>query len=206
MTEPDRDGADLVARAKARSDEAFLALVTRYKGIVASAVYTLIPDVREVEEICEDAFAEAWRNLDALRVAEAFGGWVRKIARRLALRRIRARSRARARAGNGGGAIVADRDDGLPGSGAADPPAGPGADPSEQFAIRDLYERVALEISRLPAVYRDAIGLRDFDSLTCKEIAATLGLPVGTVTMRLSRGSRLLRARLGTALKDYLEA
>src|SRR5438874_10251326 len=114
------DEEDLVELAKARSGDAFLALVTRYKGIVASAVYTLIPDAREVEEVCEDAFAEAWRKLGELRAAAAFGGWVRKIARRLALRRLRARVRTR----------VAPRGY----ESAEDVPAGPGADPSEQFA------------------------------------------------------------------------
>src|SRR5438876_578801 len=69
-------------------------------GAKPAAGYTLIPDAREVEEICEDAFAEAWRNLGALRTAAAFGGWVRKIARRLALRRIRARTAARTKFGH----------------------------------------------------------------------------------------------------------
>jgi RNA polymerase sigma-70 factor (ECF subfamily) len=211
--EPDFDGADLVLRAKARSGEAYLALVSRYKGIVASAVYTLIPDAREVEEVCEDAFAEAWRKLDELRAAEAFGAWVRKIARRLALRRIRARARTRPLGGAGG--VIVDPLSGeeappLRGRAAGsrdvdELPAGPGSDPSERLVIRDLYERIALEISRLPSYYRDAVGLRYFHALTCKEIAATLRLPIGTVTMRLSRGSRLLRSRLSVALKDYLE-
>jgi RNA polymerase sigma-70 factor (ECF subfamily) len=196
MSDLDRTDPDLVAAAKARSADAFLLLVTRYKGIVASAVYTLIPDPREVEEVCEDAFAEAWRRLDALRAAEAFGAWVRKIARRLALRRLKVRTRAAGK--NGGTAGGAPPLDDLP-------DATPGQNPLDQLAIRDLYERIALEVSRLPSVYRDAIGLRYFDALTCKEIAQTLGLPIGTVTMRLSRGSRLLRARLGTALKDYLD-
>ena len=78
----DRTDGDLVELAKARSADAYLLLVSRYKGIVAAAVYTLIPDPREVEEVCEDAFAEAWRKLADLRAAWAFGAWVRKIARR----------------------------------------------------------------------------------------------------------------------------
>lgn len=209
MDGADPRDADLVDLARGQSEEAFLTLVSRYKGIVASAIYSLIPNAREVEEICADAFADAWRNLDDLREAEAFGGWVRKIARRLTLRRLRERSRER-RAARASGSATAGA-----GTAVAAPPearadvadlvAGPGSDPAAQYAIRDLYERVALELSRLPAVYRDAVGLRYFDGLTCKEIAATLRLPIGTVTMRLSRGSRLLRSRLAVALKDYLD-
>jgi DNA-directed RNA polymerase specialized sigma24 family protein len=108
----------------------------------------------EVEEVCEDAFAEAWRKLDELRAAEAFGAWVRKIARRLALRRIRARARTRSLGGGLAGMAV----DPLSGDEARvlrDRPAGsrdvyelaagPGSDPSERLVIRDLYERIALE-------------------------------------------------------------
>ena len=212
MSEPDRTDGDLVELAKARSAEAFLLLVRRYKGIVAAAVYTLIPDRHEVDEIVEDAFADAWGKLGELRAAWAFGGWVRKIARRLALKRLRARVRARGseravggRGGAGRGGAGGGAEGGEAAAAAEEVAAGPGSDPSEQLAIRDLYERIALEMSRLPSVYRDAIGMRYFDGLTCKEIQATLGLPLGTVTMRLSRGSRLLKARLGAALKDYLE-
>jgi RNA polymerase sigma factor (sigma-70 family) len=226
---------DLVARARAGSEEAFLALVTRYKGIVAGSVFVLVRDAREAEEIAGDAFAEAWRALEQLRDAFAFGGWVRKIARRLALRRIKAASEERARArgrraagagaagasgagggtGAGGAAAVLASDpwagDGpvpaLPAGGRVeDVPAGPEADPAALLQIRDLYERIALEMQRLPSCYRDVVGLRYFGGLAMKEIAATLGIPVGTVTMRLTRGSRMLRARLSTALKDYLEA
>jgi RNA polymerase sigma-70 factor (ECF subfamily) len=213
MTGPDPRDADLVDLARGQSEEAYLTLVSRYKGIVASAIYSLLPDAREAEEICADAFAEAWRKLDDLRAAEAFGGWVRKIARRLTLRRLRERSRERrarratgaARDGGGTTAVAAPPESTAARTDVADLAAGPGSDPSAQYAIRDLYERVALELSRLPAVYRDAVGLRYFDGLTCKEIAATLRLPIGTVTMRLSRGSRLLRSRLAVALKDYLD-
>ena len=229
---------DLVARARQGSEEAFLALVTRYKGIVCGSVFVLVRDAREAEEIAEDAFAEAWRALDQLRDAFAFGGWVRKIARRLALRRLRARSRSRGRAAGAGGVALADGPPGRAGrdhervgrdldedrgriasaavaaaaararqAGLAvdDIAAGPEADPSAALQIRDLYERIALEMQRLPSCYRDVVGLRYFSGLACKEIAATLGIPIGTVTMRLTRGSRMLRARLETALKDYLE-
>jgi RNA polymerase sigma-70 factor (ECF subfamily) len=203
--------AHIVDLARMGDEQAYLTLVRRYKGIVASKVYSVIPDLGVVDEICEDAFAKAWCKLGELRNAAAFGGWVRRIAHRLALGRLRAAARERQRRGGAGAVAVA-----AGGSGArarapvirdvAEVPAGPGSDPSERVAIRQLYERIALEISRLPRAYRDAMGMRYFDGLSCKEIAATLGLPIGTVTMQLSRGTRMLRGRLRTALKDYLEA
>ncbi len=46
--------------------------------------------------------------------------------------------------------------------------------PASSSRFRDLYDRVALEVARLPLAYRDAIGLRYYDGLACKDIAATL--------------------------------
>jgi len=216
---------DLVSRARAGDDRAFLALVTRYKGIVCGSLFVLLRDAREAEEVAEDAFAEAWRALDQLEDAFAFGGWVRKIARRLALRRLKARAKERSRRApvttgpapqeSGRHLGLDDERDRLAAVAAArareapvsveDLPARPESDPGAAQEIRDLYERIALEMQRLPACYRDVVGLRYFDGLAMKEISALLGIQVGTVTMRLTRGSRMLRARLGTALKDYLE-
>ncbi len=198
--------ADLVRRAQRSDDDAYLALVTAYKGMVASSLYSVIPDLSVVDELTEDAFAEAWRKLDTLRRATSFGAWVRKIARRLALKHIRARSRQPATKG-GGAAVARSESRTRPPTirDVEDIPAGPGADPYEQLAIRELYERVALEIERLPKVYRDTLGLRYFQAMSCKEIASALGLPIGTVTMQLSWGSRLLRGHLSVALREYLE-
>ena len=213
VSEPLETDADLIERAQGGAADAFVTLVTRYKGITASAVFSLVPDAREAEEVCEDAFVEAWRRLGSLRNAAAFGAWVRKIARHLALRRLRARTRDRARrvraSGNSTATLAPEHESKRPTRTSGPTPLeeipSREADPSEQFAIRDLYERVALEVSRLPRPYREALGLRYFDGLACKEIAGALGLPIGTVTMQLSRGSRLLKARLSVALRDYLE-
>jgi RNA polymerase sigma-70 factor (ECF subfamily) len=219
MGDPIESDADLIERARGGAADAFVALIARYKGITASAVFSLIPDAREADEVCEDAFVEAWQRLASLRSAAAFGAWVRKIARHLALRHIRARTRERARrAGQDGGrtalaepaTTAGPPEDRRPARASApvpieEIPAPATADPSEQFAIRDLYERISLELARLPRPYREALGMRYFGGLACKEIAAALGLPIGTVTMQLSRGSRLLRARLGAKLRDYLE-
>lgn len=203
--------AMIVTRVLHGDGDAYATLVTRYKGLVASAVYELIPHLKAVDEVTLDAFARAWRKLDRLKEHQAFGGWVRQIARRLALTRIRNEKRERQRlrrepervgAANESGPVPAARASVLD---VENLPTEKREDPCEQLARKQLYELIAREISRLPGAYRRALGLRYFHGLSCKEIASALGIPIGTATMQLSRGNRLLRARLKPTLRDYLE-
>jgi RNA polymerase sigma-70 factor, ECF subfamily len=60
--------------------------------------------------------------------------------------------------------------------------------------IMDAEVRDSLEA--LPAQFRAAIMLADVEGFTYKEIAEALGIPVGTVMSRLSRGRHMLQRRL----------
>jgi len=57
-------------------------------------------------------------------------------------------------------------------------------------ADRQLLLRTLAE---LPMTYRDIVVLRDIENLTYAEIAEVVGLPIGTVMSRLSRGRAQLR-------------
>jgi RNA polymerase sigma-70 factor (ECF subfamily) len=61
-------------------------------------------------------------------------------------------------------------------------------------AIRD--EEILGALDRLPDVYRDVLLLVDVESFSYKEAAEALGVPIGTVMSRLSRGRGLLRGEL----------
>jgi RNA polymerase sigma-70 factor, ECF subfamily len=64
-------------------------------------------------------------------------------------------------------------------------------------AARAAGVRAALD--ELPAVYRDAVWLRDIEEHSYEEIARRLAVPPGTVMSRIARGRRLLQARLSAA-------
>ena len=76
------------------------------------------------------------------------------------------------------------------------PIAGADDDPERQLlrAARDADVHAALDA--LPAIYREVVWLRDVEDCSYKEIAGILGVPIGTVMSRLSRGRRLLFDRL----------
>jgi RNA polymerase sigma-70 factor (ECF subfamily) len=73
-----------------------------------------------------------------------------------------------------------------------------------EFSPEELLTRATLDVDlqaaldALPAAFRQAVWLRDVEELTYAEIAVVLGVPIGTVMSRISRGRRLLHERLRT--------
>ena len=70
----------------------------------------------------------------------------------------------------------------------------------EQILMRaDVRGELQTALDALPEVFREAVWLRDVEEFTYAEIAGMLGIPIGTVMSRISRGRRLLFERLSTA-------
>jgi RNA polymerase sigma-70 factor (ECF subfamily) len=64
---------------------------------------------------------------------------------------------------------------------------------------QQLTDETILEaLQRMPVQYQEVILLSDIEEMTYKEIAQTLGLPLGTVMSRLHRGRALLRMELAS--------
>ena len=75
-------------------------------------------------------------------------------------------------------------------------PVDPAATPEQQM-IRDAMEPELQEaLDELPEAFREAVWLRDVEEFPYAEIAEMLGIPVGTVMSRISRGRRMLYERL----------
>jgi len=70
----------------------------------------------------------------------------------------------------------------------------------EQILLRaSVREDLQAALDELPEVFREAVWLRDVEEFTYAEIAEMLGIPIGTVMSRISRGRRMLFDRLNTA-------
>jgi len=71
-------------------------------------------------------------------------------------------------------------------------PAAPGATPEEQLVRNTMGPELQEALDQLPGPFREAIWLRDVEEFPYAEIADMLGVPVGTVMSRISRGRRML--------------
>ena len=76
------------------------------------------------------------------------------------------------------------------------PPADPAATPEEQLVRASMEPGLQEALDALPEAFREAVWLRDVEEFPYAEIAEMVGVPVGTVMSRISRGRRMLYERL----------
>jgi RNA polymerase sigma factor (sigma-70 family) len=72
-------------------------------------------------------------------------------------------------------------------------PIEPAPDPEQILRIASDRNQVRYALEQLPVDFREAVILREMEGLSYKEISATIGVPVGTVMSRLSRGRDWLK-------------
>lgn len=158
----------LVEAARAGDAAAFDDLYRRYRRLVHGILLSRVPSA-DAEDLLQDVFLQAWRQLHVLRTSAAFGGWLVTMARHRAIDHLRARP-------------------------AAEPLAETGRAAS---ADEDMRARQALDAIRaLPEAYRETLLLRLVEGMTGPEIARQTGLTPGSVRVNLCRGMKLLRERL----------
>jgi RNA polymerase sigma-70 factor (ECF subfamily) len=177
---------EVVDRVRGGNLALFEVLVRRHSQRLLRAVRSILRDDSEVEDILQDAYQAAFRNLAAFERRAAFSTWVTRIAVNRALDR---RRRLRLVPLDPLASEIAAPDDGQTQSGATE-------DPERQSARRELARLLAGAIDALPEVFRGVYMLRDVEGMSTKETAESLSLEPSTVRTRLHRARALLRGRV----------
>jgi RNA polymerase sigma factor (sigma-70 family) len=165
--------ADFVQLAREGEVAALGALLERHRARLYALALSMLRDRDEAHDAVQDTFLLALRRLDDLREPASAGAWLRAIVRNACLTRLR---RTREVLGD-----VPDR------AGVVD--AGPEA-VLDGLALRDW---VLTSVNQLTEDMRATVMLRFFTSRTSyAEIAAILGVPLGTVRSRLNQAKRQL--------------
>ncbi len=150
--------------------DAFRHLVGRYQAVLVTYLAGHLGNREQAEEAAQEAFVRAYFALGKLRKPESFFSWLLGIAGRVAIEQQRTERREREAAA--AREMVADR--------------------SEVPDDLPLQQAIA----QLPDVYREVVLLRYYGGRSCAQVAQELGIPLGTVTKRLSRAYTMLRESL----------
>ena len=145
----------------------------------------LVRDASVAEDMVQEAAMRAWMHVDSLRTEQARAWWL-QIVRRTCFTHLASRRD-----------LSLDALE-LSEEGVADEPTCGLAEPSRQLEHAQIQARVDAALRALAPLLREVVVLRELQELEYAEIAAVVGVPIGTVMSRLARA----RARLRLALAD----
>ena len=157
-------------------------VVQEHSGRVYRLAYRLTGNQHDAEDLTQEVFVRVFRSLSSY-TPGTFEGWLHRITTNLFLDQVRRKQRIRF------DALPDDANDRLPGSS--------DLGPERAWEHNNLDHDVQAALDTLAPEFRAAVVLCDIEGLSYEEIAATLGVKLGTVRSRIHRG----RAQLRTALE-----
>ena len=178
---------ELVARARAGDAAAFGELVDRHRAAVYRAALAVLGSPSDAEDAAQEAFVAAFRRLSGFRGDASFKTWLLTIAWRQAINQRRGAFRWWRQVTAGG--VGVDEDAASELAAAAPSPEQAAAAGQLRLAIRDA-------IRALPPKLRDTLLLAMSGECNYDEIAAIVGVPIGTAKWRVFEARRLVRTRL----------
>ena len=154
-------------------------VVRDHSARVYRLAYRLSGNAQDAEDLTQETFVRVFRSLADFSPG-TFEGWLHRITTNLFLDMVRRRQRIRFDA-------LPEDTERLPGTAPS---------PEQVYADTHLDPQIQAALDALSPEFRVAVVLCDIEGLTYEEIAATLGIKLGTVRSRIHRG----RVQLRTAL------
>ena len=154
-------------------------VVREHADRVYRLAYRLTGNAHDAEDLTQETFIRVFRSLANYKPG-TFEGWLHRITTNLFLDMVRRRQRIRFDA-------LPEDTERLPGTAPS---------PEQVYADTHLDPQVQAALDALPPEFRVAVVLCDIEGLTYEEIAATLGIKLGTVRSRIHRGRAQLREAL----------
>lgn len=184
----------LVELAQRGDLQAFRELVTKYQSRAQAVAIGIVGNHHDAEDLIQEAFLKAFRNLKSFRGQSGFYTWFYRIVFNLAIDLGRRKYRK---------SEIQPRDTQVFDSGRAHSSVDassylsrtPG--PEEEFDRAELRTRLDQAIGQLSPDHRAVIIMREVEGLSYEEISETLGCSKGTVMSRLHHARKKLQRALG---------
>lgn len=190
MPATERNDAELVADSLDGRRDAFRQIVERYQTLVCTLAYSATGNVSQSEEVAQETFISAWKDLRLLRQPDKLRSWLCGIVRNQAHRNRREAVREPVR-------------NAAPLEDAAAAPASE-ALPSEQAVTREEEAILWRSLERIPENYREPLILFYREHRSIEHVAAELELSEDAVKQRLSRGRKLLQDEVQSFVENTL--
>jgi RNA polymerase sigma-70 factor (ECF subfamily) len=191
--------SDLVQRFNGGDESAFLEIMGRHQSRIFAAAMSLLHNHADAEEITQDTFMRAHRGLSRFRGDSSLATWLHRIAVNLARNRYWYFFRRCRHATLSLDAALGDESE----SRFSDLLSAPDADPSQENSRNEFIEAVKASMERLEPSHRRILMMRSVLDQSYEDIAAALGINVGTVKSRIARARERLRRRLAEVCPDF---
>jgi RNA polymerase sigma-70 factor (ECF subfamily) len=172
--------SELVARCQAGDQQAFEALVDRYKNLVFGVISQVVLDRSRVDDLAQEVFLKIHRGLPAFRGDAKLSTWIYRIVRNVCCE-------PRSRKGDAISISLDELDD-------DGRPIHQPAVVDRAFADLEMRDQVEKAVAQLPDDWRLLISAHYFGGLQYHELAETFEMPIGTVKAQLHRAKHKLRA------------
>ncbi|HEX3730409.1 MAG TPA: RNA polymerase sigma factor, partial [Opitutaceae bacterium] len=181
---------ELVQESLGGNRDAFGLIVTRYQSLICSLAYSSTGDLGRSEDLAQETFFAAWKQLKALREPEKLKSWLCGIVRNLT-------SGARRRDGR----EPSHRAEEI---GAAGEPVAGEPLPADQAVSSEEAALLWSSLERIPEVYREPLILFYRQHQSIEQVASGLDLTEDAVKQRLSRGRKLLQEQMLAVIEGTL--
>jgi len=173
---------ELLERCKSGDQEAWAQLVEATHRDVYTLCLRILGNSDDAAEATQDAYLKVYRGLSGFRGDAMFSTWLYRVATNAAISKQRGRSRRRAHEA----AIEEDALAQVPSTVSVEDAAG----------ARIEVGALERELAELPAMYREAVLLRDVYGLSIEEIAGQLKISETAAKVRVHRGRKRLRQKM----------
>ena len=170
--------AELVSQSRAGDQQAFGRIVSRYQVLVASLAYNATGSIARSEDLAQETFVAAWRQLHTLREPERLRSWLCGIARNLIANAARAQAREPAHESE---PLEEVRE-----------AASPDVLPSDNAIKREEEEILWRSLESIPSLYREPLILYYREQQSVARVAEALDVSEDAVKQRLARGRKML--------------
>lgn len=174
----------LVQEARRGEAEAFTELVRRHRDKVYRMIHAMTRNASDTDDLAQEVFLAAYRALPSFNRNSQFSTWLFRISVNTTLSFLKKRGREKGRTEFREDLVDAERTAGVPDS------------PEDRSVHRELSVRLYEAVEALPQPFRTSFLLVADQGLSHAEAAEVLGCSENTVSWRLHKARKLLRALL----------